>query len=47
MSSLEEQIINEMDVFLGKVASKLQEDAQLRGQIAEEMKRWHSNVQKT
>lgn len=38
MTSLEEQIINEMDPFLTKVASKLQADARLREQIVEEMR---------
>jgi len=38
MTTLEEQIIFEMDDFLGKVASKLQEDARLRKDILEEMR---------
>jgi len=37
MTTLEEQIISEMDMFLVKVSSKLREDAQLRKEMAEEM----------
>ena len=35
---LEEQIINEMDGFLIKVSSKLQEDARIRKEMVEEMR---------
>jgi hypothetical protein len=36
--TLEEQIIKEMDPFLGKVANQLKENARLRKEITEEMR---------